>query len=66
MQSKTTVSTLSHTSQNGPPQEINKQVLARMRKKGNPFTLLVGLQTGAATMESIMEIPQKIKNGSAL
>ena len=34
-------------------------------EKGNPGTLLVGMQTGAATVESSMEIPQKIKNGSA-
>ena len=33
-------------------------------RKGNPFALLVGMQTGAATLES-MEIPQKIKNGYA-
>ena len=31
----------------------------------NHFALLVGMQTSAATMESSMEIPQKIKNGSA-
>ena len=30
--------------------------------KGNPFALLVGMQIGAATVENIMEIPQKIKN----
>ena len=35
-----------------------------MWRKGNPFALLVGMQTGAATVESSMEIPQKIKNGS--
>ena len=28
------------------------------------MTLLVGVQVGAATVESRMEIPQKIKNGS--
>ena len=28
-------------------------------------SLLVGMQTSAATVESNMEIPQKIKNGSA-
>ena len=33
--------------------------------KGNPSALLVGMQTGAATVESSMEIPQKIKDGSA-
>ena len=36
-----------------------------MWRKGNTFALLVGMQTGAATVESSMEIPQKIKNGSA-
>ena len=29
------------------------------------FALFVGMQTGAATVGSSMEIPQKIKNGSA-
>ena len=33
--------------------------------KGNTFALLVGMQTGNVTVESSMEIPQKIKNGSA-
>ena len=42
----------------------NKQVLVRMWRKGNTFALLVGMQTGAATMESSMGIPQKVKNGS--
>ena len=28
-----------------------------MWKKENPFALLVGMQTGAATVESSMEIP---------
>ena len=32
-----------------------------MWRKGNPCALLVGLQTGAATVESSMEIPQKLK-----
>ena len=30
--------------------------------KGKPFALLVGMQIGGATVESSMEIPQKIKN----
>ena len=34
--------------------------------RGNPFALLVGMQIGAATVESRMEMPQKIKNGTAL
>ena len=32
-------------------------------EKGKPFSLLVGMQIDAATVESSMEIPQKIKNG---
>ena len=36
-----------------------------MWRKGNPHSLLVGMQIGAATVESSMEIPQKIKNGTA-
>ena len=36
-----------------------------MWRKENSFALLVGMQTGAATVESSMEIPQKIKNESA-
>ena len=34
-------------------------------KGTNPFPLLLGMQTGAGTVENSMEIPQKIKNGSA-
>ena len=34
-------------------------MLARLWRKGNPSALLVGLQTGAATMENSMEFPQK-------
>ena len=34
-------------------------------EKQEPFTLLVGMQTGAATVDSSMEIPQTIKNGPA-
>ena len=38
---------------------MNKQqVLARMWRKGNPFALLVGMQIGAATVESSVELPQ--------
>ena len=37
-------------------------MLVRMRRKRNPFALLVGMQTGAATLENSMEVPQlKIK-----
>ena len=36
-------------------------MLERVWRKGNPLTLLVGMQTGAATMENSMQMPQKIK-----
>ena len=32
-----------------------------MWRKGNPLTLLVGMQTGAATLENSVEIPRKLK-----
>ena len=43
----------------------NNQVLIRMWRKGKTFALLVGMQTGAATVENCMQLPQKMKNGSA-
>ena len=43
----------------------NKQVLERLWRNGNPSALLVGMQTGAATVENSMELPQKTKNGTA-
>ena len=33
-------------------------------EKKNPHALLLGMQTGAATVENSMEFPQKIKNGT--
>ena len=41
-------------------------MLERMGRKGNPNALLVGMQTGEATVEHNMEFPQKTKNGTAL
>ena len=56
-----------HTCQNGHYKQISKQqVLARTWRKGNPSALLVGMQTGEATVENNMEFPQKTKNGTAL
>ena len=37
-------------------------MLVKMWRKGNPFALLVGMQTGAATLENSTEVPQKVKN----
>ena len=34
-------------------------------EKRDPSALLVGMQTGAATVENSMEFPQKTKNGTA-
>ena len=39
-------------------------MLERMWRKGNPSALLVGMQTGAATVENSVEFPQKTKNGT--
>ena len=36
-------------------------MLARMRRKGNPLTLLVGMQTRAATLENSMEVWRFLK-----
>ena len=35
------------------------------REKENPSALLVGMQSGAATVENSMEFPQKTKHGTA-
>ena len=56
----------SHISQSGQHKQIHKQMLERMWRKGNPSALLVGMQTGEATVEYSMEFPQKTKNGTAL
>ena len=42
----------------------NKKCCWGCGEKGN-FCTVVGMQTGAATVESSMEITQKVKNGSA-
>ena len=42
-----------------------QKVLVRLWRKGNPSTLFLELQTGAATVENSMEFPQKTKNGTA-
>ena len=36
-------------------------MLARLWRKGNSSALLVGMQTGAATVENSMELPKKLK-----
>ena len=39
-------------------------MLERVWRKGNPLTLLVGIQTGKATMENSLEIPYKTGNAA--
>ena len=54
------------TVQSGQHKQINQQQeLEKMWRKGTPSALLVGMQTGAATVENSREFPQKIKNGTA-
>ena len=40
-------------------------MLEKLWRKGDPSALLVGMQTGAATVENSMEFPQKTKNKTA-
>ena len=37
-------------------------MLERMWRNRNPLALLVGMQSGAATLKGSMEVPQKVKN----
>ena len=37
-----------------------------MWRQGNPSTLLVGMQAGAAILENGMEAPQKVENRATL
>ena len=37
-------------------------MLVRMQRKEIPLTLLLGMQTGAATLENNMEVPQNVEN----
>ena len=36
-------------------------MLERMWRNGNPLALLVGMKTGAATLENSVEVPRKLK-----
>ena len=51
-----------YTCQNGYHQQLRQQqMLVRMWRKKISFALLVGMQTGAATLENSVEVPQKLK-----
>ena len=41
-------------------------MLARMRTERISFALVVGMQTGATTLEKSVEVPQKVKNKTTL
>ena len=43
------------------PVKINKQVLVKMWRKGNPSALLVEMKTGAATVETVWNFLRKLK-----
>ena len=56
-----------HASQDGCyPKVYKQQMLERVWRKGNPLTLLVGMQTNTATLENSVEIPLKIGNRTAI
>ena len=49
---------ISYTCSNANKITVKKQyIMERVWRKGNPLTLLVGMQTGTATMENSVEIP---------
>ena len=49
------------------PSSINQQTTSAGEdvEKGEPFCTVVRMQIGAATVENSMELPQKIKSGTA-
>ena len=56
-----------HASQIGYYPKVYKQyMLERVWRKGNPLTLLVGMQTSTATMENGVEISLKTGNRTAI
>ena len=56
-----------HTYQNGYHQLINKKFWRGCGEQGTlVHALLVGMQTGADTVKNSMELPEKIKSGTAL
>ena len=56
-----------HTCQNGYHQKDHKyQILARMWRKRKPLCPVMGMQVGAATMETSMGFPQKSKNRATM
>ena len=57
----------SHTCQNDQNEQHKKQqMLVKMWRKGNSLALLVGVQSGVATVENSLEVLQKVKNRPTL
>ena len=61
MQIKTTLRYLSHLSKCLSSKINKQQMLARMWRKGNPHGLLMGMQTGAATVKTVWRYLKKLK-----
>ena len=55
-----------HTSKYGKNYQDREQQMLWIWRKGNPLTLLVGMQTGTATLENSIEFLQKVKNRANL
>ena len=66
IQIETTINITSYLSEGLLSKRQEITVLARMWRKGDPYTLLVGMYIGIATMENSMEVPQKIKNRTTI
>ena len=58
--------TISHMSKWLLPRDEKYQILSRTWKKGNPRALLVGMSTGAVTVEKSIAVPQKVKNRTTI
>ena len=57
----------SHAGQNGCyPKVYKQQMLERVWGKGNPLTLLLGMQTSTAAMENNVEISLKTGNRTVI
>ena len=56
----------SHVTQNDHHQSLQTTNAGEVWRKGNPLTLLVGMQFGTAIMENSVEIPLKTGNRTAI
>ena len=65
MQTKTTMK-YHFTRAEWPPSTNQQTSAGEDVKKRESFRTVLGMQTGAATKESSMDFPQKMKNGTAI